>query len=667
MSKGVIEPKVSHIRTLFWDLLKTWIGPVAVGAIAFLLYPFDWSTTLSAIAIALASVAMALRMRNLRRSRRPWRRWRIATIITGCTTLPWAATAPLLLGRQPLYLCESSKTDPTETFSEPIIANGRKVATLLFIADPIRKFSGFKHVPDWLAGRRLRRIQGFSDGQRQYYVMPLSTALRKSVPSISSSTEHEELLEIVYHGLNAGIGVTAVGGDVLIGISVGLSHGPVVVALNDASKPWAAIRMNGPEQDVFRYAARLDFALTAVDSGDYSTALALLEDAGLHAPTPLEKARSLAIMAQLTSVVLSDSIGALQALSLYNATYQARAVAVSASDYDKTDNQLSAWIKAELVGAFEPYGSAYPEAAKSLGLDQDSVRVAEALRFQKESGRPVANWKEIAPLFNAAKQGLRKFMTADNAQTWFDAERERLARLNAKALLEEAKQAAARGPQEARWFAETVAQTYAMGMADDKQRISAALRRAAEGCGEPWRSQFNDYLEAGTYLADLVQATSSNTAFQNEFSLKSANHFGLRSTAAIFRELVSMKSLQTAKSPTFRFDEPPPAVGWWTTEYLDWFIATTWSLINHSEGMCDRTSPVCEQVLMAKQPYICYDGSEKHRLFAPGIGFAVWMLLAQPKIDPWWDHAFYFGVGTHFVQWQSGLLKPVGTRLTGDR
>jgi hypothetical protein len=405
-----------------------------------------------------------------------------------------------------------------------------------------------------------------------------------------------------------------------------------------------------------------------MDDGDYSTALALLEDAGLHAPTLLEKARSLAVMAVLTSAVLGESIGALQSLSLYYETYQTWTSAVSASDYGKAAGSLSAWIREALAGAFTPYADAYPEAAKSLSLDQISVRSAEAARGRNDSPRPVAKWSQITSMFDDLKKDARRFAAADNAGEWFGAERERLARLDARALLDEADHAVAQGFREARWFAETLAQLYALGLADDKKRIYTALRRAADGCDEPWRGQLEVFLGASADLAEVIGASSADSAsaLQIRTSLKSARRFGLHRTAAIFGELVRLGP-KTAEPPTFAFDELPPPLAWWTTEYLDWFIATTWSLLNRPDGVCGRASPVCEQVLMAKQPYICYDTSEKHRLFAPGVGYAMWMLVAQPRVDPWWDHAFYLGIGTHFRQWQRVLLKPVGEGVAASQ
>ena len=54
MTKEAGQGKASPLRALFWELAKTWVGPVIVGVSAFLLYPFDWLTALSATGMALA-------------------------------------------------------------------------------------------------------------------------------------------------------------------------------------------------------------------------------------------------------------------------------------------------------------------------------------------------------------------------------------------------------------------------------------------------------------------------------------------------------------------------------------------------------------------------------------------------------------------------------------
>jgi hypothetical protein len=484
-------------------------------------------------------------------------------------------------------------------------------------------------------------------------------AVKKSAPTTSSSTEQEEYLKIVYQGLSAGIGVTIVEGNVLLGVGVGVSHGAVVASINQGSTRWQLIPVKTPEQEAFRYASRLDFALTAVDGGDYSTALALLEDAGLHAPSVLEKARSLALMANLTSMVLNDSLGSLQALSLYHETYRTWANAVSEAKISGEEGgPVEEWIKGELTTWFEQYGSAYPEVARALALDPERVRTAEGLRLQRELGKPIANGSEFGTMFDSVKRGFRQYMKSDNARDWFDAERERLARLDPKSLMDEAKEAALRGPEEARWFAETLTDIYAGGLADENSWIAGALARAAEGCTEPWRSQFKEFLTVTVRNLDTMRGASRDGLQQFDLSVKSSQHFGLKNTAKVLQDFASAAHSQTSKPPSWRFDEPPPSVAWWTREYLDWFLATTWNEVTYSQGICDGPSQWCEDELMRKRPYIAADGSENHRLFAPGLGLAMWMLAGQPKIDPWWDHAFYFGIGTHFALWQDGLRGP---------
>jgi len=601
----------------------------------------------------LASVVTALTATRRRHCHRLWLPWRIASVTFACGIVPCAVAVPFLFGSQPLYWCESSNTDVAGTFFEPVFANGNRIATLCFITDPVRKFLGRRRFPDWLAGARLLRIPEFSEGQEQFYLMPLRAALRKSAPSSSSSTDHAELLEVVYQGLAAGVSVTEAEGSVLMGVSLGLTHGCLAVALDRAGKPWEAVRISGPEQDAFRYAARLDLALTVADSGDYASAMALLEDAGLHAPGQLEKARSLVLMAALTSQIVGESVGSLQALSLYNDAYQTWSAA--SAPVGPQDAELASWIKDQLVAAFEPYGTAYPQVARTLSLDQRAVRSAEAYRTQTETAKGFKSWPAAAATLDAVRKRFRKFMTSDTAETWFDAERERLARLDAKTLLNEAQQAAARGPEEARWFTETVSAAYGMGTADEKQRVGPALERSAEACGEPWRSRFRDYFEYVDLVSDSMRQGTEDTTAQLNLSRKAAERFGFRKTATIFKSMAG--ATNSKDTPAFALAEPPPAEAWWTREYLDWFVATTWSLLGRSQGVCDRASSNCEEVLMSMQRYLCYDGSERHRLFAPGIGVSLWMLLGQPRIDPWWDHAFYFGVGTHFAQWQSGLLR----------
>jgi tetratricopeptide (TPR) repeat protein len=486
-------------------------------------------------------------------------------------------------------------------------------------------------------------------GQQQYYEMPLISALRKSVPMPSSSGEKQEYIKSIYQGLSTGITVTHVDRDLLLGVSVGITHGAIVALIDSASKPWDAIPVTASEQEAFRYAAQLDYGLSAAAEGDYSTALALFEEAGLHAPTALEKARSLALMAKLTAAVIGGSIGALQSLSLYNEAYRTWRDAESVAKAGEQGETVEGWLKEELAKGFESYGSAYPEVARVLALDPKAVRAAEVIRRENDRGRPIADLSEFAAALDSVKRRLSRAMAADNAENWFDAERERLARLDSKSLIVEARQAVSRGPDEARWFAEMLMDLYAGGMGDEKNRVSAALATAAVGCREPWRSQFGEFLSMSAGFLDTGNVGSSGSSKQLGISLKSARRFGLSNSARMIQELLSQVRSQSVGPTTARFDELPPSAAWWTKEYLDWFLATAWSVITHSAAACDHPSQLCEEELMERRPYICADGSEGHHLFAPGLGLAMWMLGGQPRVDPWWDHSFYFGLGTHFL------------------
>lgn len=590
-----------------------------------------------------------MRLRVAQRRSWPW--WTVS-IVTGLACIVWIAAFPVL-GTKPLYLCDSSKTDWTGTFSEPLVANGKRVATLLFLADPLRKSKTFHLLAHGLAGQRLRGIRATIKGQQQYYEMPLISALRKSVPTSSASAEQETLIEVVYQGLSAGIGVMIVDDNLLVDEGVGISHGPVVYSASRASTPWQTIYVSSSEQGAFRYAAALDFALTAASDGDYSTALASLDNAGIHAPSALERARALTIMAKLSSMVLGDSVGALQALTLDFEAYRTWRGAVSTSGVaDDVSGHLAEWIKGELTTAFEQYGSAYPEVAKVLGFDSKTVREAEALRFQKERGKPIADPAVVDAMMGGLKHRLRQYLSSNNAQNWFEAERERMARLDSKALRDEAKQAVSRGPDEARWFAEMLIDSYAGGLADrDDHGISSAIQTAAEGCTEPWRSQLKDYVSISERLLSTMGASADHGRGQLALSIDSAQGFGLRRTGKVFQGILAAASSQTPEAAGLSNVEPRPPVAWWTTEYIDWFLATMWN----SSGKCATPSPLCEQELASRREYICFDGSERHGLFAPGLGLAMWMLAGQTKIDPSWDHEFYFGTGTHFALWQRGL------------
>jgi tetratricopeptide (TPR) repeat protein len=650
-----------HISGLLLELLKTLIAPVVAGIAALLFYPFDWFASLISVLLVLACVLMARKAKRLRKIQQRCWPWRIGSTVAAFTALTWVAVFPVI-GTKPIYVCNSSKTDWTGTFSEPLNANGRRVATLLFIADPIRKSQAFQDLIVRLAAERLRSVHAIAKEHHEYYEMPLVYALKKSVPTASAAAEAKEVTEVVYQGPRVGIGMTIVGRNLFLIESVGISRGPVVLSFRRKSTPWQIISVDGSEDDAFRYTARLDFALTAINEGDYSTALGLLEQAGVHAPSPLEKARTLIVMAGVTSLVLGNSIGALQGLSLYNEAFRTWHDAVStAKPADASSASLEEWIKGELRAEFEQYGSAYPEVAKALALDPKSVQAAEALRFQKERGKTVAKPSEATAIFNSLYRQLRDYMSSDYARDWFEAESERLARLDSNSLMEEAKHAASRGPDEARWFAETLINLYAGGMTDsDHDGISSAVGVVADGCTEPWRSQFKEYLRTTREIG--MTRSSSDSQAQLRVSVKSAERFGFKKTASMFQEILDTARSQVSMPVELRFSQPPPSAAWWTREYLDWFLPTMWTMISNSHGKCDVASPSCEDMLMSMRPYICFDGTENHRLFAPGLGLAMLMVSGEPKVDPYWDHAFYFGTGTHFALWQRGLEGSSSTR-----
>jgi hypothetical protein len=292
----------SAIFPLLREFAKTYIGPAIAVVCAIILHPFNWFTTVTAVLIVLGSILLAYVASRRRQSGRSSRSWQVAAALLGCAVFPWVAVSPFLLETTtPLYVCESSTGDPTATFVEPLIVNGRRIASLLFIADPARKSSAFKWLAFRLAGRRLREIRSISVAGRRYYEMPLASAVRKVAPSPSASVDKLENVKIIYHGPSASVNV--VGPDKMIGVSLGLAHLEILNWTGPKSKPWYAVPIDGSgEPEAFRYTARLDSGLAAVEVGDYSTALALMEDAGLHSPNIREKARTLALMANVTYV-----------------------------------------------------------------------------------------------------------------------------------------------------------------------------------------------------------------------------------------------------------------------------------------------------------------------------------------------------------------------------
>jgi len=280
------------LPALILEQAKPWIGLVIAVVADVLLHPFDWLTAAIAILITLGSVLMALIARRRRRAGRSPRLLHLGAALLGCTLLVWLASSPFVVGTTPLYVCDSSGNDPTGTFVEPLIVNGRRVASLLFVADPVRKSAVFKAVARQLGGKRLHEIKRLIVAGNRYYEIPLGASVRKVAPTASASTDTIENIKIIYDGFQAAIDMRV---DGTFELAIGPVHSPIVNWVGLTSRPWSAVPLQGStEQDTFRYVARLDRGLMAVEEGDHSTALALLEDAGLHAPNMVERARTLA-------------------------------------------------------------------------------------------------------------------------------------------------------------------------------------------------------------------------------------------------------------------------------------------------------------------------------------------------------------------------------------
>lgn len=657
MPEDAPSKKSPDLAGLAWEFAKIGVAPVAVGVAYLFLNPFSTSAAAWALLMGLGSWAAARRARQLRSAGRSGWLWQTCAWLVGAAIIPWVAASPFLTGADPLYLAMSSRTQPSEAFLEPLTADGKQVASLLFISDPIRKFPPVERALARLAGARLRRISTVAVGPRIFYQMPLIYAVRKAAPSASSASERTQDVRIIYHGLSASVGPQ--GGADHLGFveTVGLTHRNILDVIGSPSNPWYAVPVGaGGEPEAFRYACRLDLGLTAVSLGDYPLALALL-DAGLHAPSAIERARALALMGKLTSIVLGGSIGELQGLSLYHDAYRIWAASLPGGPKPtKAESPVAEWLSEELEEEFTQFGTAYPEIARFLKLDRERIREAEDYRVQRNKLRPMKKPDEAAKAFGSLKKFLQKDVSSDKAEGWFDAEFERLARLGRGALAAEAKLAASRGPDEARWFAEN--SLALSGLTPDEQGAAyEATATAAGACAEPWRSQLLEYLRYQVDVTQVFPKSSGVTSLasgkalglhQLEITVASARKFNLHRVESLSQNIVTAaraESQESAKPVPFA---PAPAASWWATDYIDWFLATAWnSLVGTLKDECNHQSSSCEEALMGMRPSLCYDGSNERRLFAPGLGFALMVLSGQRKIDPWWFHAFYFGVGVH--------------------
>jgi hypothetical protein len=657
MPEDVPPKKSPDVAALAWEFAKSGVAPVAVGVAYLFLNPFSTSAAVWALLMGLGSWAAARRARHLRSAGRSGWPWQICAWLLGAAIIPWVAASPFLTGTDPLYVVTSSQAQPAEAFLEPLIADGKQVASLLFISDPIRKFPPVERALGRLAGARLRRISAVPVGSRLFFRMPLINAIRKSAPSASSASAQTQEVQIMYHGLTTEVGPKGDTNNAVFVLAIGMVHRLFLDVVGSPSNPWYAIPVGaGGEPEAFRYACRLDLGLTAVSLGDYPVALALLDDAGLHAPSAIERARTLVLMGRLTSIILNGSVGELQGLSLYYDAYRIWAASPSGSPKpDNAEGPVAEWLSEELREEFAQFGTAYPEIARFLKLDRERIRLAEGSRArdQRQVLRPMKKPDELAKAFGSLKKSLQKEVGSDKAEDWFGAEFERLARLGPKQLAAEAKLAASKGPDEARWFAEkSVALS---SLTPDEQGASyEATATAAGACNEPWRSQLLEYLQHNVDVTQVfpksAAATSQASALalglhQLDLTVASARRFKLHRVESLFQDMVSEARAGSQKSAKRSPFALAPAASWWTTDYIDWFLSTALNSIDALKDECDHQSISCEETLMKMRPWLCYDGSNERRLFAPGLGFALMSLGGQRKIDPWWFHAFYFGVG----------------------
>jgi hypothetical protein len=70
--------------------------------------------------------------------------------------------------------------------------------------------------------------------------------------------------------------------------------------------------------------------------------------------------------------------------------------------------------------------------------------------------------------------------------------------------MKEARQAVLAGPEEARWYAESLRLLYGAGFADQKGSIGEALSAATAGCDDPWRTQLQEYLRTSAEVLNNI-------------------------------------------------------------------------------------------------------------------------------------------------------------------
>lgn len=586
-----------------------------------------------------------LRRRSIRGSQ-------IAAWMLAGGALLWALFAPYVAFPGVTYCYTAHSNRPWSSAILPLHSASEDQGQLFYATDFVRASSAFRLVLRSL-GLRVESIESVRNHVSPALVIPLPTAIRRTVLGTGKSVAAEELI-ISYAGSGLAVDLTrssCPGKRCSVGVATRAVAANFVLVdyirgVSDPSElPWSAVVYPAErERDAALYGAQLDFALQAFTQGDIERAVGALESAAPLAPTDLERSRLSALIGGVSTAILSGNIGQIQGLAFLNHAIKLWNPARSGKRLTRAelDNPVDRWLFDVFWATFLYHQAEYPVWRRVFAYSSMPVRTFvtqtlpnHALMYKQFDTIPST---PEASLVSAEKQRLREMVEGAGTSTG--------------GVAEAMSDYITGRPELARWTFTVLVSDPAVAQTS----ITAPLRWreavdcSAALCAEPWRSQYRTFLLLVQDLRALTVRLENEKQGVQTLAQQS-RIFSQQGFPLIAHTFSAMAAESPATSIKQLAAEAAPPLPWWHRRYRDWFgtIAFTSQL---SMDTCQVPGPKCRELLEQMARQCERDGGGKGNFFAPGVALAIsWsQIVGQPIAGRWLD-AFRDATGMQSAVW----------------
>jgi len=609
----------------FLSFLKSTLPRVPIVILnliaALVFFPFNILTGVPAAILICTSIVLG--WFAFRTGRRLFLTASIASALAG---IVWAAVGLFVVLQRPLYCYSSDATNPLK--GEVLrIGEGKHLGNVFYIADPVRGSTIVRKIAQSLS-RHIIFIEDREEKGQHAILIPMTDAVMHRVSSTGGARSAEELW-VPYFGPTLQV-ETTINASKTVGVPFGVTYGAIMSYVQKANDrpglPWQAVIYDPVEgRKSALYVSYLDVALSAAAHGDLETSIETLESSYEYAPSEVERARNLVLLANVSLALMSGTIGGTQSLSFMNEGMQHWAAAHHNEPVEKTNlsDPIEIWLYYEFRSTFFSLQAEYPNWAKLLTFHNSPVRNYE--QHPLGNGLTFYNWTES--IADSPEQSL---ISAENDQL--------MALVSATddpdVLQRNLTERYGSYPDVRRWLAETmISETFSWGGFPPSKPLSRAIESAIRQMPEPWYSQYSKAWHMQQVL--LRRVDLRNPIETAERGVQLARELGFKEYARVLGEALPQLSASVVRVNDTGVTPNDP---WYRRNFLDWFAATALAAGARAVEVCKPAGPRCRELLESTADRVQRDRGGKGNLFAPGIALILTEArFAGQDLDPNWE------------------------------